>query len=179
MSAACRQADLAAWRQRLKKSFSAEAHTRVSRLYAIFFKSCNALCMNSNAWQSTQGRPGKRNRKKDITVTAWNPECSSNEGTSRDLVMPGENPFYQDPHLHPCKVRAAYARALPISVQVLTSWVRTSKAWECFAVWPFPNPAQALFCLMLNTFSPHPLSLKWKSPVLPHRWVNSSQIGCK
>lgn len=29
---------------------------RVSRLYAVFFKSCNALCMNSNAWQSTQGR---------------------------------------------------------------------------------------------------------------------------
>lgn len=47
-----------------------EAHTRVSRLYAIFFKSCNALCMNSNAWQSTQGRPGKRYSKKDITVTA-------------------------------------------------------------------------------------------------------------
>lgn len=29
---------------------------RVSRLYAVFFRSCNALCMNSNAWQSTQGR---------------------------------------------------------------------------------------------------------------------------
>lgn len=33
------------------------ALTRVSRLKAVFLRSCNARCMNSKAWQSTQGRP--------------------------------------------------------------------------------------------------------------------------
>lgn len=39
--------------------------TLVSRLKAVFFRSCNARCMNSNAWQSTHGRPGreKKNHK--------------------------------------------------------------------------------------------------------------------
>lgn len=44
--------------------------TLASRLNAVFFRSCSALCMNSNAWQSTHGRPGENNvqfRKKRCT----------------------------------------------------------------------------------------------------------------
>lgn len=37
--------------------------TLVSRLKAVFFRSCNARCMNSNAWQSTHGRPGSKTQK--------------------------------------------------------------------------------------------------------------------
>lgn len=40
----------------LFSTWRSSVSVRVSRLYAVFFKSCRALCMNSNAWQSTQGR---------------------------------------------------------------------------------------------------------------------------
>lgn len=46
-------------RQSQRPLFSARRRSvsvRASRLYAVFFKSCKALCINSNAWQSTQGR---------------------------------------------------------------------------------------------------------------------------
>lgn len=59
--------------------------TRVSRLYAVFFKSCRALCMNSNAWQSTQGRPKRAfrrehevlSRRNKLWLWAW---CITEEG---------------------------------------------------------------------------------------------------
>lgn len=38
--------------------------TLASRLNAVFFRSCSALCMNSKAWQSTHGRPGNKKRRR-------------------------------------------------------------------------------------------------------------------
>lgn len=40
----------------LLSALSTRFSVRESRLKAVFFRSCSALCMNSNAWQSTQGR---------------------------------------------------------------------------------------------------------------------------
>lgn len=40
-----------------------QVFTLVSRLKAVFLRSCNARCMNSNAWQSTHGRPGSETQR--------------------------------------------------------------------------------------------------------------------
>lgn len=47
--------------------------TLVSRLKAVFFRSCNARCMNSNAWQSTHGRPGRNKKHKSRTINNFCP----------------------------------------------------------------------------------------------------------
>lgn len=46
-------------RQSHKARFStlrSRSFVLVFKLFAVLFKSCSALCMNSKAWQSTQGR---------------------------------------------------------------------------------------------------------------------------
>ena len=174
-SAAHRQADPAAWRWRLSKSIYTETHTRVSRLYAVFFKSCNALCMNSNAWQSTQGRPGKRCRRHQchsMKSGVW----QYREGLLRDPAIPGETPLYQAPAS--ARVRSSGCR-WPGLYLSLGKRVRTSKTTGAFCCVCFSEHSPGLILPGAVCLQPpaSPLTTEILSP--PQTWVNSQPMHWK
>lgn len=120
-----------------------------------------------SAWTQMHGSRHRDDLEKctgDITVTAWNLECSSTEREYSETSQCQEkNHFTRHPHLHFYQVRAAWGWGC--FCPCANVW-RLAKAQELFALCAFLNTAQAWFCPVHCVFSPQRLPLKLKSSVL-------------
>lgn len=115
--------------------------------------------MNSKAWQSTQGRPEKRYRRRhhchSMKFGVWQYRegpCNAREKKTRNIL----------PGTHTC---ICTKLGLPVdgAVSILVQTCKDQQKQEHFAVYALLNIAQAWFCLVLCAFSPQPLPLKWKT----------------
>lgn len=145
----------------------------MSRLYAVFFKSCNALCMNSNAWQSTQGRPGERYRRRHHCHSMEFGVWEHRGGIFRDIVMPGENTFYQVPTPACVQSQGCLWTGLCLSV---CKCVRASKSTRVFCCVCFSEHSPGLSLPGAVCLQPPASPLKMEKLKASQTWVKSQLI---